>query len=261
MLNFNIAILNVSIMRRITLLSVLLIFMACNNQSKDNKVTNKIKQENSEKEDTKFGRNNYAIVWKWTTTDKQLVDDNTPLISNELTQLWKDGIVETAYYDSDAEIDKFENYPNISFFLKTKSYESAELILNNLTIVKKGIAVYSIYPVGLKWLGRNDKIIKEKGIVTKSYVAVWTTNKNAKPNDNVVKDQSDTILRLWNEAKIENVYFDIEGTQKANNKTDFVFFVNANTEEEAKKICDKLPFVKEKRASYELHSVGVFWLK
>lgn len=62
----------------------------------------------------------------------------------------------------------------------------------------------------------------------------------------------------WSE--IENVYFDIEGTQKSNEITDFVFFINANTIEEAKNICSQMPFVKENISSFKLYSVGVFWL-
>ena len=129
-----------------------------------------------------------------------------------------------------------------------------------MTIVKKGIAVYTIYPVGVNYLGRNDKVLKEKAMATHSFVAVWETKPNAKPNDELTKSQSDAVLKLWNEAVIENVYFDIEGTQKANNETDFVFFVNANSKDEAKTVCDGLPFAKENIASYKLLPVGVFWL-
>lgn len=72
--------------------------------------------------------------------------------------------------------------------------------------------------------------------------------------------QSDAILKLWNEGIIENVYFDVEGTQETNTVTDFVFFVNADSEKEAIEICDHLPFVQEKIAAYKLHAVGIFWL-
>jgi hypothetical protein len=117
-----------------------------------------------------------------------------------------------------------------------------------------------MYHVGTKWLGRNDEIIKEKAKPTKSFVAVWTTNKEVKPSDELTTSHSDAVLKLWNEAVIENVYFDIEGIQKANNETDFVFFVNAISKEEAKQIADELPFAKENIASYKLLSVGSFWM-
>jgi len=38
---------------------------------------------------------------------------------------------------------------------------------------------------------------------------------------------------------------DIEGTANLNSTTDFVFFINADSKAEAKKICDNLPFAKK----------------
>jgi hypothetical protein len=49
-------------------------------------------------------------------------------------------------------------------------------------------------------------------------------------------------MKLWNAGKIENVYFDIEGTQTEKNNEDFVFYANANTEEEARALCESLTF-------------------
>ncbi len=49
-------------------------------------------------------------------------------------------------------------------------------------------------------------------------------------------------MKLWNAGKIENVYFDTEGTQTENNNEDFVFYANANTEEEARALCESLTF-------------------
>ena len=266
MLNFYILNLYTLSMKKITVFVAVLLLLACNNKTKENKTSTEIKTKNSsEKQDSEFGIFNYAIVWEWTTTDKQLVNNNTVKISNELTELWKKGAVENVYYNSDAKVDKLDYFPNISFFLKAKSKVEAEKILNNLTVVKKGIANYTIYPVGVKWLGRKSEKIKIKGI-TNSYVSVWNTvtKDNQVDSEEIiekyVKSQSDATLRLWNEGTIENVYFDIEGTQSSNNITDFVFFVNANSENEAKKICDELPFAKNKLASYKLLSVGIFWL-
>ncbi|MGB0428525.1 MAG: hypothetical protein ACPGEC_06325, partial [Flavobacteriales bacterium] len=59
---------------------------------------------------------------------------------------------------------------------------------------------------------------------------------------------------------IENVYFDIEGTQKQNKKQDFVFFINSKSMQEARELCESLPFSKNKLASFELHEVGEFWM-
>ncbi len=206
---------------------------------------------------SKVGNENYAIVWNWTTTDEQFVLDNSSTISKELTALWKKGVVENAYYNSDSKIDKLSYFPNISFSLKAESYKSAEIILNNLTIVKKGIAIYQIHPIGTLWLDRKSNTIHENGM-TKSFVTVWSTNK--KPTTKLTKVQNDKILKLWNAGKIENVYFDIEGTQIANSKTDFVFYVNSNTKEEAIILCESLPFFKNNITTYKIHEVGVFWM-
>ena len=71
------------------------------------------------------------------------------------------------------------------------------------------------------WLERKHEIIHENGM-TKSYAAIWKTEN--KPTDELAKFQNDKVLELWNSGKIENAYFDIEGTQTTNNKTDFVFY-------------------------------------
>lgn len=230
----------------------------CNKTTKDTSTETKSETiESTTKQTSEIGKNNYAVVWNWTTTNEQLVADNAPKIAEELTSLWKKGVVENTYYNSDSKVDKLSYFPNISFSLKAVSYEDAEVILNKLTVVKKGIAVYKLYPIGTLWLDRKFKTIHENGM-TKSYVTVWTT-KN-KPTDELTQAQNDKILELWTAGKIENVYFDIEGVEKLNNKTDFVFYANANTKAEAIEICENLPFFKENIATYKIHEVGVFWM-
>lgn len=238
-------------------LALSLLVIGCKNDKKEANTETEIVELESNQTST-FGKENYAVVWNWTTTDEQLVKENAPTISKELTALWKKGVVENAYYNSDSKIDKLSYFPNISFSMKASSYESAEVILNKLTVVKKGIAIYKLYPIGTLWLDRKSETIHKNG-VTKSFVTVWTT-KN-KPTDELTQTQSDKVLELWNTGKIENVYFDIEGTQKPNSKTDFVFYANANTKAEAIAICESLPFFKENIAIYKIHEVGVFWLR
>ncbi len=204
-----------------------------------------------------IGRINYAVVWNWTTTELGLITENTENISEELSALWENDIVENVYYDSDSKNNKLAHLPNISFYLKADNEQEARETLNNLTIVKKGLSAYSLYPVGNLWLDRKFKTINEKGL-TKSFVAIWNTNN--KPTNEQAQSQNDVVLNLWNEGTIENVYFDIEGTQKPSSKTDFVFYVNANSEEESKTICESLPYYKQNIATYELHAVGVFWM-
>ena len=239
-------------------LAVSLLFFSCGNNKKETKTETKSDTvEPIVTQTSKIGSENYAVVWNWTTEDEQLVSYNTPIISKELTTLWQKGIVENAYYNSDSKVDKLSYFPNISFSLKAESYKSAETILNNLTIVKKGIAVYKLYPIGTLWLDRKHKTIHENGM-TKSFVTVWKTNN--KPTDKLTQAQNDKVLELWNTGRIENAYFDIAGTQKPNSKTDFVFYANANTKAEAIAICESLPFFKENIATYKIREVGVFWM-
>ena len=246
--------------KTITLLLTVTMLFACKEKTAANNVSDQVEQpDNTEVADSKIGRQNYAIVWKWATDDKQLVEDNLVAIADELNALWHEDKVVDAYYNTNATIDKFEYFPNVFFFLKAKSETEAEELLNAMTLVKKGIASYTIHPVGLKWMGRNHDKIKERGL-TNSYAAVWTADNRENTTDDLIKSQADAILKLWNDGAIENVYFDIEGTQKDNEKTDFVFFINVNSEKEAKELCESLPFVKENIASFKLHSVGVFWL-
>ena len=214
-------------------------------------------QETTTEDNSKIGRNNYAVIWKWTTSNEQLVSKNTVLIGEELNELWQEDIIENVYYNSNAEIGKLGYFPNISFFIKSHSTEKAKTILDKFSIVKKNIASYQLYPVGTLWMDRKADLISEKGM-TLSFVSVWATKQ--KPSQDLVKKQSDAVLGLWNNGDIENVYFDIEGTQKANSATDFVFYINTNSEEEAKALCNAMPFYKENIASYELYPVGVFWM-
>ncbi len=242
--------------RTLFYLAIGLFALGCGNERKKAKNEEAIKTKEAV-EASKIGRNNYAVVWKWTTTDDQAVTDNSVQIGEELSALWKDDVVENVYYDTESKEDKLGFHPNVSFFLKAHSDAGARKILDDLTIVKKHLASYKLFPVGNLWLDRKFKTIHEKG-VTRSFVSVWTTT--GEPSNELTKAQGDKILELWNEGSIENVYFDIEGTQKENDKTDFVFYINTNSEEEAKALCDSLPFTKEGIATYELHSVGVFWM-
>lgn len=248
--------------RTLFILVASLLIISCGDSKK------KVIPETQETESTEAstrGRSNYAVVWNWTTTDVGLVTENTQKISEELTALWKNDVVENVYYNSDSKINKLAHLPNISFFIKAKSIKDAESILNDLTVVEKGIAKYTLYPVGVKWVGRNTDVINERG-VTKSYVSVWNTitkhdQSNAKEliKENA-KAQSDAILDLWEKGYVENIYMDIEGTIKLNFISDFVCFVNANTEKEAEDLLNKLPFVTKNLASYKLVPVGTFWL-
>jgi serine protease inhibitor ecotin len=239
--------------------------LACDNQQKEKKVQTITQTENStDSDNSKFGRKNFAVIWKWTTTDVKKVEENIVKFSEEMNSLWKNGDIENVYYNGNSKIDKLEYLPNNSFFIKAKTKAKAEAILNELVLVKEGLVTPMIYPVGTKWLGRNKDAIHKNGLKN-SFVVVWNRLREVDQmkDQNIIIDQTNQLLKLNENGDIENVYWDLEKTANPSaNKgiTDFVFFVNANTQEEARKICDNLPFTKAKIASYNIQSAGIFWL-
>lgn len=227
-----------------------MLLFSCNNSNKQtsqNSTTNK-------KSD--IGRNNYAVVWDWTSSNKELIVENAAIFTKELLDLWDKNEIENVYFDNEVKDDMF--FPSISFFVKSHDLNDAKAILDDLTIVKKGIAQYKLYPVGMLWLQQTQDYSKIDNN-HKSFVTVWET-KDKKPVDKLTKVQNDTILALWNEGKIENVYFDLEGIINTNKKTDFVFYIRAPNLNDAEAICKSLPFYQEDIASYRILSAGVFWL-
>ncbi len=249
-------------MKHLIFLALVAMLFTCNNQSNEKNTSNdeENQQTTNEVDESKIGRKNFAIVWKWKTKDLQLMDENLGAVGMEMNKLWEDDIIENLYFNKETGKEN-EYFPNISSFLKANTLKDAQNILKNLILVKKEMADYSIYPVGAKWLGRKPEAVKERG-ATKSYVAVWSNEKelNQTEDAKIIDTQSAAIMELWNKGAVENVYFDVAGTLEANDVTDFVFFVNANSENEAREICDNLPFAKENIASYKLALVGVFWL-
>ena len=180
--------------------------------------------------------------------------------------MWRNSDIENAYYNADSELSTVQNWPNICYFLRAESYRNARDILNTLSAVKSGVATFSIFPVGSKWFGRNSDAIQQKGL-SKSYVSVWKTLVEIKQDKHLelIKSQANSIKSLYQEGHIENVYWELSGEPDAykrrnNNITDFVFFINSNSKESAKALCDSLPFTQEGLVSYDLIPVGVFWL-
>lgn len=247
-------------MRNLILIMISVMLISCS----ENAPKETAKEENIATEKAvEYGKQNYAVVWKWKTKDKELVDANVVEQANQLNELWKEGIIENVYFETEPNSDSFDNYPGVSFFIKATTEDNAKMILNEMIFVQKGISKYKLHAVGTKWLDRKETA-NQSG--NKTWVSVWSTgvdhNSNAskKEVEENAQAQTDAILELWNEGVIETVYFDIEGTQNRNDVTDFVMFVNAETESEAHEILNNLPFYKKNIAHYQLFSVGVFWM-
>lgn len=235
----------------ILLITIALFSLGCTGQQKQ-KPDDKSERVKSGSNEVKTGRNTYAVIWE--TPNIDLVVNNAEVISQEFTTLYENDVIENAYFDAESVSENRHSFPNVAFFLKAYSEEEAIHILEKLTIVRKGIATYKMYPVGMLWLPRNEAIQE----VSKSYVAVWTDN-GEEPEQDVLKQQYDQILSLWKKGIIENVYFNIEKLSSPNNKTDFVFFVNAPGKKEAEAICKSLPFYQTNFSTFKLQRVGVFW--
>ncbi len=205
---------------------------------------------------------NFAVVWEWATSDRALIEKEMPNISQELNNLWMDGVVENAYFDPEASSEPLGKYPNISFFIKAKDRSEAHKILDELRIVKLGMAEYETHPVGTLWLKRSKD--RDQAMQTqRAFVVVWTTKKNlgsVPEGDKILQAQNDTILSNWKKGIIENVYFDMEGPDASNEDTDFVFFLNVSTMQEARSFCDALPFSQNGIAGYQAYQSGLFWL-
>lgn len=233
-----------------------LLLLACTEQKNDNSIKDDSAIKTSPKMET------FAVVWKWKTTDKNRVLEHINEQYEQTKKLWKDGVIENIYFDKDGTFTDGDTLPSISFFIRAQNIDDARNTLNQMVVLKYNIANYSLFPVGIKWLGRNSVALNlSKSESNKVFVVVWETTAKTKPNDNDIKIQANETIELWNKGIIENVYFDVEGTSfKKSNKTELVYFINSKSETEAKSILDNMQFVKQKLAQYKLLDVGVFWM-
>lgn len=234
----------------------LLLLLACSEQKNESSTKNNSTLKSAPKMET------FAVVWKWKTTEKKRILEHINEQHNQTKKLWEDGIIENAYFDKDGTSTDGNVFPSISFFIKSKSIEEAQNTLNQMAVVKYNIASYTLFPVGIKWLGRNSEALNlSKDESNKVFVVVWEKIVENSPNDSDIQIQADETLELWNKGVIENVYFDVEGVNTAkSDKTELVYFINSNNENEAINILDNLQFVKQKIAKYKLLDVGLFWM-
>lgn len=99
----------------------------------------------------------------------------------------------------------------------------------------------------------------------KTYMVTWTIETN---NTDLFKDTMNEhmtqVLDLWKNGIVENVYLDNKKAELTVHKGDVgkvIYFIKAETEQEAQSMLNKLPLVKKKVASYQLTLAGVLWLK
>lgn len=221
----------------------------------------KAEPETSKNDDTVMtgtGPTKFATVWTWKIVEKSLIDDNVATQAMQLQELAKKGVVEAIYFDTQPKGTAAVGYPSIGFVVNAKSLADAKSLLDEMPFVQKDIATYALYPVGDRWL--EESPAADRVEAAQRYVTVWTTSKASGTKEKIgalASAQSDAVQDLWRAGIVENVYFDAIGVLRENDTQDFVFFVRANTEADAKSIVEKLPFYKEKLADYEIHRVGV----
>lgn len=102
----------------------------------------------------------FAVVWEWSTGDRQLVNDNLASQATQLMDLWREGVVENVYFNADSKFTDDKPLPNVVFFIKAKNENEAKQTLNQMVFVKKSIAQYTLYPVGTLWLIKHEDFQK-----------------------------------------------------------------------------------------------------
>lgn len=94
----------------------------------------------------------FAVIWERTTTDEDLRKNNLAAQADETLKLWKAGTIENVYMNTKAHLADGTEAISIMFFIKVDTREDAAKILDKMTFVKKKIATYKLFPVGLLWL-------------------------------------------------------------------------------------------------------------
>lgn len=104
-------------------------------------------------EDTN-SRNTYAVVWTIDTENVELFNSTIGLHSTKVLELWRDGIVENVYIDTNNKHDVLHkgDPARVMFFIKAKTEVEAKAILDELPLVKNKVAIYNLLPVGTLWL-------------------------------------------------------------------------------------------------------------
>ena len=95
------------------------------------------------------------------------------------------------------------------------------------------------------------------------YLVMWDTKSivDKKAFDQYLPEQANRLLQLWKAGKIENIYLDPEPTDSKGLRTGtVVFFIKADSYENAEKVLLEMPFVQKKIVTYSLQEVGMFWL-
>lgn len=99
--------------------------------------------------DQKFS---FATVW-FNTSDEATIKKFVEEQNDQVIALWKEGVIENAYFAAENAFEKKNEIPGMVFFVNADNEEEAINICNSLVFSKEGISNYDIFPVGTFWLG------------------------------------------------------------------------------------------------------------
>lgn len=99
-------------------------------------------------------RTTYAVVWSIDTNDAELFNNTIAVHSKKILELWKDGVIENVYIDSEKSHDVVRkgDTAKVMFFIKAKTDKEAKAILDETPLVQKKVATYTLHTVGTLWL-------------------------------------------------------------------------------------------------------------
>lgn len=227
-------------------------FIGCDNQSSSSQETDGSTSKN-------IGLNNFVVVWQILTDDHEYVMKYLPKQAKEFDDLFEKGTIENAYLNNFeyVELNNDAALATVVFIIKAKSLVAAQGLIDQMSFVRNKVATYNLYPVGASWLGR--KAIANENL-TFSFATIWFNVSDEETTKTFTERQTVEVLDLWREGVIENAYFAADNAfEQKDAIPGMMFFVNADTEEEAREICDSFIFSKEGIATYTMHPVGTFW--
>jgi len=94
----------------------------------------------------------FATVW-FLDTDEATVKQFVEKQSETVVALWKEGVIENAYFAAENAFENKTSTPGMVFFVNAGNEEEARAICDGLVFSKEGVAKYKMFPVGTFWLG------------------------------------------------------------------------------------------------------------
>lgn len=94
----------------------------------------------------------FATIW-FNNSNRDTVAKYSDRQVTELLDIWNKGIIENAYYAVENDQEQEGAIPGFMFFVNAPSEQEARAICDDFLYAKKGIATYTMHPVGKYWQG------------------------------------------------------------------------------------------------------------